>query len=268
MTPALFYDCKQLCREIIKTHNIRLPEAPKTGRPRIIEWIDAIVFGMYQHLSTRETKKSVWADFKKTIKAKYSTFVTALNDCIWFVLLIVERMMQMNRLDATIEKFTDATDISVCLPKNARSNRVMRRYAAWGHSGKGFYYGLKMTMTRDGNGKLLGLRFDPGNANDRTCFRKVNKNINGILVADAGYVDETMQKEMTTEKRILLVKPRRNMRKVVTEWQTKLYNQRWAIELDFRNLKLFHGLESSLPRSTAGMIGNYLFAVLSFFASK
>jgi hypothetical protein len=54
------------------------------------------------------------------------------------------------------------------------------------------------------------------------------------------------------------------MKKIATVWQLFLYNRRFKIEFDFRNLKLFHGLVSSLPRSVDGYIGNYLFALLSF----
>lgn len=269
MTPALLTVARQSVIEIIETYNVRLPEAPKTGRPRIIEWTDAITFGVYQHLSTRATKKSVWSDFKKTIGCAYSTFVTAVNDAGRIVLEILGALMQSNREGAHVVKYTDATDIPVCLNKNATRSRTMRNTAAtWGHSGKGYYYGLKMTMTRDADGHMLGLKFTAANANDRTVFRSINKNIGGIIVADAGYVNKEMEKEMSVPGRVLIIKPYKNMRRVAAAWQTAVYNSRFQIEFDFRNLKLFHGLVSSLPRSINGMIGNYLFALFSFTVSK
>jgi len=140
----------------------------------------------------------------------------------------------------------------------------MKGLAAWGQSGKGFYYGLKMTMTRDDKGRLLSLAFSPANGNDRNIFRKVNKDLDGIIVADAGYVSKELEREMTNDRRLLLIKPYKNMKKIATAWQLFLYNRRFKIEFDFRNLKLFHGLVSSLPRSVDGYIGNYLFALLSY----
>lgn len=269
MTPALLTAARHSVIEIIQTNNIRLPEAQKTGRPRIVEWIDAITLGVYQHLSTRATKKSVWSDFKKMIGCAYSTFVTALNDAGEFVLQILGSLMQSNREVAHVVKYTDATDIPVCLNKNASTNRTMRDSAAtWGYSGKGYYYGLKMTMTRDAERRLLGLKFTSSTANDRKIFRSVNKNIGGIIVADAGYVDKEMEKEMSVPGRVLIIKPYKTMRRVAAAWQTAVYNSRFQIEFDFRDLKLFHGLVSSLPRSLNGMIGNYLFALLSFVVSE
>ena len=268
MTPTLLIDAKRSVIEIIETYNMSLPEAQKTGRPRIIEWVDAITLGVYQHLSTRGTKKSVWSDFKKKIRCAYSTFVTALNDAGEFVLEILGKMMQSNREVAHVIKHTDATDIPVCLNKNATRNKTMKGLATWGYSGKGYYFGLKMTMTRDLEGRILGLKFTKANANDRDIFRSVNKHIGGVIVADAGYVNKEMEKEMTVPGRILLIKPYKTMKRIATEWQYHVYNSRFQIEFDFRNLKLFHGLVTSLPRSINGMIGNYLFAILSFVVSK
>jgi len=141
----------------------------------------------------------------------------------------------------------------------------MRGLASWGYSGKGFYFGLKMTMTRDDDGKILGLVFSGANANDRDLCRKVNKNIHGIIVLDAGYVSKELERDMYIEgKRWLLIKPQKRMKKLMTAWQCALYSRRFKIEFDFRSLKMFHGLVTSLPRSINGYIGNYILALLSF----
>jgi hypothetical protein len=188
-----------------------------------------------------------------------------MNKAGMHALLILMIFMRIGRQDQHLVKYTDATDIPVCLKKNADSNRVMRGLAAFGRSTKGFYYGLKMTMTRDAKGRILGLKFSPANGNDRDLFRQINKDIHGIIVADAGYVSKELEKDMNEEgKRWCLIRPYKSMKKLATEWQLKLYKRRFDIEFDFRDLKLFHGLVTSLPRSIDGMISNYLFALLSF----
>ncbi len=65
-------------------------------------------------------------------------------------------------------------------------------------------------------------------------------------------------------KRWLLIRPYKTMKKLMTPWQDKLYRSRFQIEFDFRNLKLFHGLITSLPRSVNGYLANYIHALLSF----
>lgn len=255
---------KHIVTHIIEELKWVVPEAKATGRPLAIKPVDALVYAVYQHRSMRATKISVYRDFKDALNCSYKTFVCAVNRAGMVALRILGELMRLNREHAHLVKHTDATDIPVCLNKNAKRNRTMRGLAGWGYSGKGFYFGLKMTMTRDLGGKLLGLRFSPPNTNDRGIFRSVNKDIDGIIVADAGYVSKQLEKDMTTDKRILLIKPLKTMKRICTAWQYHLYNTRFQIEFDFRSLKLFHGLCTSMTRSVNGTIGNYLLALLSF----
>ena len=82
---------------------------------------------------------------------------------------------------------------------------------------------------------------------------------------DAGYVSKELEKEMYQEnKRWLLIRPYKTQKKLMTEWQEDLYQGRFSIEFDFRSLKLFHGLVTSLPRSVNGYMANYIHALASF----
>jgi hypothetical protein len=65
-------------------------------------------------------------------------------------------------------------------------------------------------------------------------------------------------------KRWVLIRPLKSMKKLATKWQDRLYRSRFSIEFDFRSMKLFHGLVTSLPRSVNGYIANYLHAIFSF----
>ena len=265
MTPNIFTNLKTIVTQISETCKQVFPKTPNTGRPRKVAWIDALTFALYQHTSTRATKKSVWSDFKKSLRCAYSTFVTAVNEAAVIALRILFIVMRMNRTNAHLVKLTDATDIPVCLAKNGKRHRTMRGLAAWGHSGKGFFFGLKMTMTRDDDARILSLVFSPANIDDRKLFRKVNKDIRGIIVADAGYCSKALEREMYIEnERWCLIKPYKNMKRLATAWQLALYNRRFKIEFDFRSLKMFHGLATSLPRSINGYVGNYILALLSF----
>ena len=54
------------------------------------------------------------------------------------------------------------------------------------------------------------------------------------------------------------------MRKIITFWQKKLYDTRMIIELQFRNLKMFYGLITPLPRSVDGYFANYIYSLLAY----
>lgn len=250
----------QLC------HRFRLAnETPASGRPRKINQIDAITLALYQHQSTRTTKKSVYDDFKEELNCSYKTLVVSMNKVAVICLKILYIIMRSNKKQANTVKYTDSTDIPVCLKKNADSHRTMRDYAKIARSTKGWFYGIKMTLTRDAEGRMLGVKFTPANVNDRDIFRKINKDIHGIIVADAGYVSKQLEKDMYIEnKRWILIRPYKTMKKLMTKWQEDLYTGRFQIEFDFRNLKMFHGLVTSLPRSVNGYLANYIHALTSF----
>lgn len=266
MYPQIFTTIKQKITHIVSIFHLNLNhKSHPQGRPLKITTEDALALALYRHTSTRATKKSVWEDFKQVLACSYKTLVLSLNRVATLSLRILFLFMRLGKKHAHIVKYTDATDIPVCLTKNGASHKTMKHLADWGRSGKGWYYGLKMTMTRDATGHILGLRFTSPKANDRDIFRSINRDIEGIIVADAGYVSKELELDMFIEgKRWILIKPYKTMKKLCTKWQAKLYNSRFAIEFDFRSLKLFHGLVTSLPRSINGYIANYLNSLLSF----
>ena len=54
------------------------------------------------------------------------------------------------------------------------------------------------------------------------------------------------------------------MKRIVTAFQNALYDTRMLIELNFRNLKMFYNLESTLPKSIDGYLGNYAYSLLAY----
>lgn len=248
------------------SHQYRLvPETSTSGRPRKISPIDAMTLSLYQHQSTRATKRSVYEDFKHVWKCCYKTLVVSMNASALLCLRLIYIIMRLGRKHEHLVKYTDATDIPVCLKKNADTHRTMSGLASFGRSTKGWFYGLKMTLTRDAQGRMLAVKFTSANANDRDIFREINQDIFGIIVADAGYVSNQLEKDMNIEnKRWLFIRPYKTMKKLMTDWQEKLYKGRFQIEFDFRSLKLFHGLITSLPRSINGYLANYIHALTSF----
>ena len=196
---SLFENLKHIVTRICSIFKLAVSEASATGRPLKIKPIDALTFALYQHRSTRSTKKSVYDDFKDTLHCSYKTFVVSVNRAAQLSLRILVLLMRLNKQTAHVVKYTDATDIPVCLKKNADSHKTMNDLAAIGHSSKGWYYGLKMTLTRDHEGRMSALRFTKPGANDRDIFRKINADIEGIIVADAWYVSKQLEQDMYRE---------------------------------------------------------------------
>jgi len=244
---------KQLKLKIVKSTGRKLANTPE----------DTIALSLFKQMQGVKTKKSVWEIF--SLKCSYKTLVVNMNRLAIYALLILQSILQWNRKNAHIVKHTDSTDIPVCLNKNAKRHKTMKMLSSWGHSGKGFYYGLKMSITTDLKRNLLAVSFGTGNSDDRKTFKKMNKEMLGIFVADAGYISKDLEKEFYIEnKRILFAKPKANMKRIATALQNALYETRMLIELNFRNLKMFHNLETSLPKSIDGYLGNYAYSLLAY----
>jgi len=264
MKLLIYENLKRSITHIVKTFHLNISAAP-TGRPRKIVPIDALALALYQHRSTRSTKKSLYEDLKNKLCCSYKTLVVSMNKASLLSAQILNLLMRFYAPLSNPIKYTDATDLPVCLKKNADKHKTMRGLSGFGRSSKGWYYGLKMTITRDDEGRILGIRFSHPSANDRDIFRSINKELMGILVADAGYVSKQLEKDMHIEgKRIVLIRPYKSMKRLATFWQLAVYKGRFKIEFDFRALKLFHGLVTSLPRSINGYLANYLHSLLSF----
>ncbi|MBI5621362.1 transposase [Candidatus Falkowbacteria bacterium] len=265
MKLEIYENLKHIVTQFLSFFKIAELKTPANGRPKKIPDRDAFTFALYQHASTRLTKKSVYDDFKEALACSYKTFVVSVNRVAILTLRILLVIMRQNNQTSHRVKYTDATDIPVCLKKNMDEHKTMYGLAGLGRSTKGWFYGLKITLTRDHDGRMLALRFTKPGANDRDVFRAINQDIYGIIVADAGYVSAQLEKDMNIEgKRWILIRPYKTMKKLMTTWQEELYKGRFRIEFDFRDLKLFHGLVTSLPRSISGYLANYLHALLSF----
>lgn len=233
------------------------------GRKLSLSIIEIITLALYKQTQNIQTKKAIWKDFRPP--CSYKTVVVNINRYAMLALMILMRILRTNRLHAHAVKHTDSTDIPVCLNKNAESHKTMSGLAQWGYSGKGHYCGIKLHLTSDLNRKMLAIRFSPANTHGTKIFTKLNADLNGIFVADAEFISEKLQQEFYQEhKRLLFAQPRKNMKKLITAFQYHLYNTRMLIELNFRNLKLFFGLITSLPRSINGYLANYFYSILAY----
>jgi hypothetical protein len=249
-------------RFFIKQLKIKFKQS-STGRPLTINPADTIALSLFKQAFGIKTKKAVWKIFE--LVSSYKTLVVNMNRFALHALMIFHSILKWNRKNAHPIKHTDSTDIPVCLPKNATRHKTMKGLATWGHSAKGWYYGLKMVITTDLKRNLLAVRFASGNADDRQIFRKLNKDLLGIFIADAGFISRDLEREFYIEnKRVLFAKPRANMKRIATDWQNALYDTRMQIELNFKNLKMFYNLETSLPRSLDGYLGNYVYSLLAY----
>lgn len=235
----------------------------KLGRKLAINLEDIISLALYKQQNGIPTKKSIYQTFAP--ECSYKTLVVNLNRWYFLAAIILILIIKINRANSHPVKHIDSTTIPVCLFKNANAHKTMKGIAKFGRSSKGTFYGLKLHIITDLKRKLLAIRFTGGNVHDQKVVITLSKGLVGIFLADAGYASDKLAREFYREgKRLLLFQPRKNMKRLITKFQNFLYGTRVLIELNFRALKMFYGLVTSLPRSVAGYLSNYIYSLLAY----
>ena len=259
---TIYHALREIVIKVYHKLALHKHETPK-GRKELIGNIDAITLTLFKQAQGIATKLSLWRIVAPA--CSYKTLVVSLNRTLELLKKIVGFLAVSNRFGAHLVKPTDATDLPVCSIRKAKRHQTMRELASWSKTSKGWFYGLKLHLTTDYDGKILALSFTTGRAGDREVLKRMNKDLSGITVADAGYVSEELQHDYYIEgKRMLLTCTKKNMRKVATPDDIALLNTRMRIEDHFGNLKQFHNLVSTVCRSVRGYLVNYLSSVLSY----
>jgi hypothetical protein len=235
----------------------------KLGRKLALSLEDILAASLFKQKNNIATKKAAYEILKPD--CSYKTLVVNMNRFAQLAVIILALLMKINRNNSHPVKHLDSTDIPVCLFKNASNHKTMKGLAEFGRSSKGIFYGLKMHLVTDLRRKILRVKFTAGNVDDREMVIPLSKDLLGIFIADAGYISKKLAEEFYREhQRVLLVKPRANMKKLMTKFEESLYSTRMLIELNFRNLKMFYGLVTSLPRSVDGYLANYIYSLLAY----
>mgnify|MGYP001559744698 CR=1 FL=1 len=259
---TIYHKLKTIVSQIFKTLKLNDREHPKGRKPKLTN-SEAATCAILKQKQNIATKKSLWEILEPPLS--YQKFVDALIRIAPYLARITAALLLFAREQAHPVKFTDATDIPVCLNKNARHHKTMEGLARWSKTGKGSFYGLKLHLSADVKGNVLALKFTPGNSDDRAIFKKMNNKLKGLFIADAGYVSKNLERDFFIEnERMLITATRKNMRKLTTTAHIAFLNLRMKVEVHFRVLKLCYGLITSFPRSIDGYLAHYLSSICAY----
>ena len=152
---TIFHNLKTIVTQIFSSLKLKDRDYPK-GRKPILTNTEAVTCVILKQRQNIATKKSLWEIVEAPLS--YNRFVVALNRTTTYLARIITAILQWLGQDARLLKFTDSTDVPVCLNKNGKSHRTMEGLAAWSKTGKGWFYGLKLHLTSDVSGKVLALK--------------------------------------------------------------------------------------------------------------
>jgi Transposase DDE domain len=254
-----FRSLKTIVSHLFSALKFKERENPKGRKPILAnsEIVTAVIWKQRQNIAT---KKSLYEILEP--ECSYNRFVVALNRVGKYLASVVTVVINLLKKEAHLIKFTDSTELPVCLLKNSRNHKTMYPLSAMSKSSKGWFYGLKLHLSADVEGRVLGLKLTPGNTDDRKIFRKMNEKLRGLFSVDAGYISEDLEKDFfIPNNRAVIIAPRINMKKIATPFEIAILNLRMRVEIHFRMLKVCYGLVTSFPRSIDGYLTHYLASI-------
>jgi len=189
----------------------------------------------------------------------YKNFVAAMNDYAPSLFLLIQVLLSLRNKEAGVVKLVDSTAIPVCKNMRIPSHKVMKRLATRSKTTTGWFYGLKLHVVSDHQGRMLKIIFSTGNVDDRKALDVFLTMLsNTLVVADAGYASAKLENKARHYNNLLITGVRKNMKRIATKLHILLLNQRIRIEQLFNVLKERYGLITSLPRSENGYLAHYI----------
>jgi IS5 family transposase len=160
--------------------------------------------------------------------------------------------------------FIDSAPLPVCHIKRASSHKVTAGIARRSKNTKGWFFGLKLHIVVNPAQDIVAFHITPGNVDDRKPLRKLLRKLKGLCVGDAGYVSKKWRKFFLELGLLLLVAPKKNMKKLMTKSQHGLLKARQIVETVLSVLISRFHIARSLPRSVMGHIANYVYGLLAY----
>jgi len=251
---------------IFSTKSVGRPSTLSLSEIATISWIKA----KYGITSLKELyrllKDRYYLDFHLP---SYKSFVLSMNNYAPYLLILINIILAFDRKRQGVIKIIDSTSIPVCHNIRISTHKVMRQLASRSKSSLGWFYGLKLHLAVDLQNHFLKLKFTTGSTDDRKILSEFLEEIkSSIILADAGYVSQSLENKAAQRGNILLISPRKNNKKIMTPFEQMLLNLRHRIETNFSVLKERYHLITSLPRSVKGYLSHYIRTIFAYMFSR
>lgn len=263
--------------ELLRFVEVRCPSLigkTSSGRPSKLTPAENISLSLYQSVMRQSDVKSYYGFVKGYHGSEfpylpdYSNFLKQQKQLLAPTSLLLQVLMAINRSNFKNTKeylmFVDGSEVPVCTNKRIFNHKVAKGIAKRSKSTKGWFYGFRLHILCDKNGNLLGIKITPGNIDERAMVIKLLKDLQGILVADAGYISSELSKKLEKLNIWFLTGVKRNQKKLMTKANHLLLKARQRVETTIGILKQRLGFVTSLPRSIKGFQVHFILVCLAY----
>ena len=253
-----------------------LPRDPRGGQPGLsaAEVVTMLVWGAWRGLSDKAKLyyhlcEHHRAEFPRL--GSYSKFVEATNRYVVELRGLLALILAHNRQAHPSYPivFQDSTALPVCKVVRARQHRTFRAWARKSKTGSGWWYGFKVHVQCDEEGRLCAFDLTTASVDDRRLLEPLTRWMqSGIVVGDRGYLSEAKAYELGSRGVYVLTGIRKNMRKLASQFQLACLQARHRIEELFEFLKCAFGLVRSTHRASYALPIHLLVCFLAYSLYK
>lgn len=164
----------------------------------------------------------------------YNRFVERIKEVELFALLY----LYYNQSKFGGLGIVDSTSLPVCNRKRTSSHKVFKGSASIGKTSMGWFYGFKLHLIIDFQGRIIKCHISAGNKHDLKVFKQISGDIKGKVFADKGYLGKDIVSNMLDRGLNLITGVRKNMKnKLLTMKDKILLKKRVLVESVFNVLK-------------------------------
>jgi hypothetical protein len=162
--------------------------------------------------------------------------------------------------------FIDSTALRVCDNHRIHNHKVFTVLAARGKGSMGWFYGFKLHLVINDCGELLACQITPANIDDRKPVPTLCKRLFGKLIADRGYVSQSLFEQLLETFGVqLITKLRKNMKnRLLLLIDKLLLRKRAIIESVVDQLKNISQIEHTRHRSPINCFINIIAGLIAY----
>ena len=271
----IFYLVDEFCKEFeeAKKGHVLADNNTKKKRNRAFRLSDSEVitiliifhggqFRNLKHFYINYVQKHLNKEFPETVS--YNRFTELQKK----VLLPMSVFLQLHCLGkCTGISFIDSTPIRACHIKREKQNKVFKDIATKGQCSMGWFFGFKLHIVINDKGEILDFLFTQGNVDDRAPLKNKNfhDKIFGKLVADKGYISQSLFESLFIDGIHLITKIRKNMKNSLMHISDKiLLKKRALVESVNDELKNICQIEHTRHRSFDNFLANLISGLIAY----
>lgn len=219
-------------------------------------------FKTFYHYDIQQIHRGLFTDLPT-----YERFVVLQKRLLLPLTLILVMLTKQATRDGIY--VIDSSAIPVCGNKRIHRHKVFAGLAARSKTTMGWFFGFKLHLVINRHGEIVAIKLTPGNTDDRAPMLDLTDGLEGILLADKGYISKEKLQHLWQRGLKTLVGIRKNMKNYLMPVYDKiLLRKRFIVETVIGVLKEQMGLVHTRHRSVQNAFVHIISCLVAYCFRK